>query len=78
MILTVNGETYDARADETVRDLVATRTGRDLGPDGRPSDGGRLGIAVALDRAVLPRGRWATTLLAEGQQIDIVTAVQGG
>lgn len=78
MTLTVNGEPYVARPDETVLDLVATRTGRTLGPDGRPTDQGRLGVAVAVDLAVLPRGRWATTVLADGQQIEIVTAVQGG
>lgn len=78
MTLTVNGETYQAGEGETVLDLVAGRTGRELGPDGRPLDGGRLGVAVALDRTVLPRGRWATTALVEGQAVDVVTAVQGG
>lgn len=78
MNLTVNGEAHEARAGETVLDLVAARIGRELGPDGSPVDGGRLGVAVALDRSVLPRGRWAATPLADGQQVDIVTAVQGG
>lgn len=78
LTLTVNGETYRAAAGETVLDLVAARTGRALAADGRPLDGGRLGIAIALDRTVLPRGRWASTPLAEGQSVDIVTAVQGG
>lgn len=75
---TVNGESYAPAAGETVLDLVATRTGRRLGPDGRPLDGGRLGVAVAVGLAVLPRGSWAATPLAEGDRIDIVTAVQGG
>lgn len=78
MNLLVNGEPYAARPGETVLALVRNRTGRDLGPDGRPTDGGRLGIAVALDQAVVPRGAWATTELADGQHLDIVTAVQGG
>ena len=78
MSLTVNGEAHVARPGETVLDLVAARIGRELGPDGRPVDGGRLGVAIALDRIVLPRGRWAATPLADGQQVDIVTAVQGG
>lgn len=76
--LTVNGETYRADRGASVLDLVAARTGRELGADGRPLDGGRLGVAVAVDRTVLPRGRWAATPLAEGQAVDIVTAVQGG
>ncbi len=78
MNLTVNGDPYSARSGETVLDLVAARAGRELDSDGRPADGGRLGMAVAVDRTVLPRGSWASALLAEGQQIEIVTAVQGG
>ncbi len=35
------------------------------------------GIAVAVDQAVLPRSRWATTL-SDGSSIEVVTAVQGG
>lgn len=35
------------------------------------------GIAVAVDQAVLPRSRWATTL-SDGAQLEVVTAVQGG
>ena len=78
MSLTVNGEAHVACPGETVLDLVTARIGRELGTDGRPVDGGRLGVAVALDRTVLPRGRWAATPLADGLQLDIVTAVQGG
>jgi sulfur carrier protein len=35
------------------------------------------GIAVALNRAVLPRSRWQTKL-SDGGQLDVLTAVQGG
>ncbi|OBK88335.1 sulfur carrier protein ThiS [Mycolicibacter sinensis] len=35
------------------------------------------GIAVAMDQAVLPRSRWATTL-SDGARLEVVTAVQGG
>lgn len=35
------------------------------------------GIAVAVDQAVLPRSRWATTL-SDGARLEVVTAVQGG
>ncbi|WOQ16025.1 sulfur carrier protein ThiS [Raineyella sp. W15-4] len=78
MTTTVNGEAYVPRAGETVLDLVAAHTGRPLDPDGRPVDGGRLGIAVAVDRTVVPRSSWARTPVTDGQQIDLVTAVQGG
>ncbi|MCI1748269.1 MAG: sulfur carrier protein ThiS [Acidipropionibacterium sp.] len=77
-MLTVNGEDYQPHPGETVLDLVAGRIGRTLEPDGRPADGGRLGVAVAIDRAVVPRSRWQATELAPGQTVDIVTAVQGG
>jgi sulfur carrier protein len=35
------------------------------------------GIAVALDRSVLPRSGWDTTLF-DGVRLEVVTAVQGG
>lgn len=35
------------------------------------------GIAVAMNQAVLPRSRWATTL-SDGARLEVVTAVQGG
>jgi sulfur carrier protein len=33
---------------------------------------------VALDGEVVPRGQWATTEIREGQQIEVLHAVQGG
>lgn len=77
-MLTVNGESYQPTPGETVLDLVASRIGKPLAPDGSPADGGRLGVAVAVDKAVVPRSRWQATVLAPGQNVDIVTAVQGG
>ena len=40
-------------------------------PDGR-------GVAVAVDGEVVPRGEWATTELRDGQQVEVLHAVQGG
>ena len=40
-------------------------------PDGR-------GVAVALDGEVVPRGEWATTEVRDGQQVEVLRAVQGG
>ncbi|MDO5731295.1 sulfur carrier protein ThiS [Corynebacterium sphenisci] len=76
MTLTVNGRPHPAAGADTLLDLVAGWTGRDLGADGRPADGAPLGIAVAVDGAVVPRARWAATPAAGA--VDIVTAVQGG
>lgn len=36
------------------------------------------GVAVALNGAVVPRGRWGETPLAAGDAVDIVRAFQGG
>lgn len=76
--LTVNAEDLAVPADWTVRDLVADRVGQVIGDDGRAADGEALGVAVAVDDAVVPRSRWAATALAGGARCEIVTAVQGG
>lgn len=36
------------------------------------------GIAVAIDRVVVPRSLWATTQVAAGSSVEIVTAAAGG
>jgi sulfur carrier protein len=36
------------------------------------------GIAVAMDREVVPRGQWESTPLVEGARVEVVHAVQGG
>ncbi|BBA96793.1 hypothetical protein RVR_2255 [Actinacidiphila reveromycinica] len=36
------------------------------------------GVAAALNETVVPRSRWAATRLAEGDRVEILTAVQGG
>jgi sulfur carrier protein len=36
------------------------------------------GIAVAVDREVIPRSRWDATPLADGQRVEVLEAVQGG
>ena len=43
---------------------------RDL-PDGST-------VAQAVNGDVVPRGSWAATPLRDGDQVEIVTAVQGG
>ena len=76
--LTVNGTTRQLADGATVVDLLTDVTGRELAADGTPTDGGRLGVAVALDSAVIPRSRWGTTVLAAGQDAEVITAMQGG
>ena len=36
------------------------------------------GIAAAVNGDVVPRGSWTGTQLRDGDQVEVVTAVQGG
>ncbi|MFJ7148155.1 sulfur carrier protein ThiS [Streptomyces sp. NPDC100445] len=36
------------------------------------------GVAAAVNETVVPRTRWAATALAEGDRVEVLTAVQGG
>ncbi|WP_022872637.1 sulfur carrier protein ThiS [Nesterenkonia alba] len=74
----INEERVALPDGATVLDAVAHTTGRDLTEAGTPTDGGRLGVAVAAAGEVLPRGQWSRTALSEGDELEIVTAVQGG
>jgi sulfur carrier protein len=64
--VTLNGEPRELPAGATVATVV-----RELGADGR-------GVAVALDGEVVPRAEWGTTEVREGQQLEVLRAVQGG
>jgi sulfur carrier protein len=66
--VTVNGAAQPLAAGTTVADLVGTMAGDPLA----------RGVAAALNGAVVPRGRWSLLELADGDRIEILTAVQGG
>jgi sulfur carrier protein len=36
------------------------------------------GVAAAVNGEVVPRGAWSGTPLRDGDQVEVVTAVQGG
>ncbi|MCU1545377.1 MAG: thiS [Homoserinimonas sp.] len=74
----LNGTAQVVPERTTVVDLVTQAAGRPIGPDGHALDGSRLGMAVAVDAVVVPRGRWHRTPVVSGQNIEIITAVQGG
>lgn len=66
---------------------MITINGKDLLPDdhaltaimaGQGIDPAARGIAVALNGEVLPRARWADTVLVPGDKIEIVKVLQGG
>ena len=64
----VNGEPRELPDDSTVEAVV-----RDAGA----GDSAR-GVAVAVDGEVVPRGEWGRTGLRDGQQVEVLKAVQGG
>ncbi|MFI8822989.1 sulfur carrier protein ThiS [Streptomyces sp. NPDC053431] len=64
--VSVNGEARTLTGPVSLADLVATLTQA-------PS-----GVAAALNETVVPRGEWATTVLGEGDRVEVLTAVQGG
>lgn len=75
----VNGEEHTlAGAEPTLLDLVGAVTGHELAPDGSRDDGGRLGFAAAVGGEVVPRTSWSARVLDQGDEVEIVTAVQGG
>lgn len=74
----VNGEPLQLREGSTVRDLLQQMTGRQLDGAGRVDDGDPIGLAVAVSGRLVPRSRWSGTAVAEGAEVEVVEAVQGG
>ncbi|MDT0264952.1 sulfur carrier protein ThiS [Streptomyces sp. DSM 44915] len=68
----VNGEPRLVPAGTSLAALVGELAGAPAGAAAPP------GIAVARNEAVVPRGEWAGTTLAEGDRVEVLTAVQGG
>jgi sulfur carrier protein len=69
MKIVLNGAQHEVPETITVAALV-----REL--DGRIANG--RGVAVAVDAQVIPRSRWESVELAEGQRVEVVGAIQGG
>ncbi len=68
MTIELNGEPVEIASEAT----VATAVER-LGAEGQ-----RRGVAVAVDGEVVPRSAWEDTILADGQRVEVVGAIQGG
>lgn len=66
MNVTINGEPREVPRGTTVDQLVRQVTDQETG------------IAAALNGEVVPRRAWPATPLADRDQVEIVTAVQGG
>lgn len=78
MNITLNGTGQTLPDGASVGTLVSAVTGRALAPNGQAADGGKLGVAVARNAEVVPRSQWHRTALADGDDVELVTAVQGG
>lgn len=78
MNITLNGTVHAVDDDASVTTLISQVTGRHLAPNGQAADGRKLGVAVARNSEVVPRSQWSVTPLAEGDDVELVTAVQGG
>ena len=78
MNITLNGTGHSLPDGASVGTLVSQVTGRPLAPNGQSADGRKIGVAVARNAEVVPRSQWHGTALADGDDIELVTAVQGG
>ena len=78
MNIILNGNPHTVADGASITTLVSQVTGRPLAPNGQATDGRKLGVAVAHNARVVPRSQWFGTALADGDDIELVTAVQGG
>jgi sulfur carrier protein len=67
-VIILNGESVPFRAGETLDAVLAS-----LGLTATSQ-----GVAIAVDREVVPRAEWETFTLAEGARVEVLTAMQGG
>jgi len=76
----VNGENTLLAPGSTVADVVALVTATfPVSSPGQPgSPDPSKGIAVAVDREVIPRSAWSSTTLSSGNRLEVVTAAAGG
>ena len=68
LALKVNGEAVQVAEGTTIAEVVA---GLLEGEDPK-------GVAVAVDRCVIPRSEWASTPARAGSLVEVVSAAAGG
>ncbi|WP_328909705.1 sulfur carrier protein ThiS [Streptomyces sp. NBC_00234] len=66
VLISVNGERRGVPHDTPLDTLVATLTAS------------HSGVAAAVNETVVPRSQWSSTALADGDRVEVLTAVQGG
>ncbi|MEU6557924.1 sulfur carrier protein ThiS [Streptomyces sp. NPDC046915] len=64
--ISVNGERREVAPGTALDTLVESLTAAPRG------------VAAALNETVVPRAQWPATALAEGDRVEVLTAVQGG
>jgi sulfur carrier protein len=66
MRVIINGRTHQAASGLSLAQAVALLTSA------------QSGVAAAVNGAVVRRAVWETTRLADGDEVEVLTAVQGG
>lgn len=66
MTVVLNGERRELPDRATLADAVAQLTVA------------VRGVAVAVNGSVVPRGLWPSTVLTDSDDVEVLTAVQGG
>ncbi len=66
MTILLNGKSRQVEDGVTLDALILAETGS------------ARGSAVVLDGSVVPRSEWGDTVLGEGADVELITAVQGG
>jgi len=66
MTVMINGEPHQTRGGMSLAQAVAILTSA------------ATGVAAALNGTVVGRAAWASTQLADGDEVEVLTAVQGG
>jgi thiazole synthase len=64
----LNGEQVELRDGATVATAI----------DASGAAADQRGVAVAVDGEVIPKSEWESTTLSEGQEIEVLAAIQGG
>ena len=68
MKIRVNGEDREVRLNLNIHELLIDL---ELSPK-------QPGIAVAVNREIIPKTKWQETELCEDSEVEIIRAVQGG
>ena len=66
--VTVNGEAQSVPSDASVAGVL----------EHLDFDPGQAGVAVAVEGEVVRRQDWGDTRLSEGENVEVITAQQGG